>query len=325
VNRRRLISLVGGAVVAWPHILLAQATAKRPLIGWLGTATQETAVHSINAFLRGMQELAYVEGRDFDMTYRFAHGDWTRYPALAKELVTLKPKVILAISAGAAKSATDTIPIVSATLPADVVRAGLAASVPHPGSNVTGIFYSIDGLPAKHVELVRELMPGATKLGILNNVVEPQNIPSWQDMQSAARTLNFEIVPAEVRLPGDLDAAFQAMRRQQVEAIVVIQDGMLFSERRRIAALAEVARIPAVYGHREHVEDGGLISYGIDLRDSHRRLAAYVVKILSGTKPGEIPIQFPTKLELVINLKTAKALGLDVPATLLARADEVIE
>jgi len=324
MKRRAFISLLGGAV-AWPRSLFAQATAKRPLIGWLGTATRETAANSIAAFLRGMQELAYVEGRDFDMTYRFAHGDWARYPALAKELVTLKPDVILAISAGAAKSTTDTIPIVSATLPADAVRAGLAASVPHPGGNVTGIFFSIDGLPGKHVELVRELMPSAAKLGILVNVSEPQNMPSWQDMQSAARILNFEIIPAEVRLPGDLDSAFQAMRRQQVEAIVVIQDGMLFSERGRIAALAEAARIPAVYGHREHVEGGGLISYGIDLRDSHQRLAAYVVKILSGTKPGEIPIEFPTKLELVINLKTAKALGLEIPQALLVRADEVIE
>jgi putative ABC transport system substrate-binding protein len=324
MNRRAFISLLGVGA-AWPHILLAQGTVKRPLIGWLGTATQATAVHSISGFLRGMKELGYVEGRDFDMTYRFAHGDLTRYAVLAKELVTLKPDVILAISAWAAKSATDTIPIVSATLPADTVRAGLAASVPHPGGNVTGIFFSIDGLPAKHVELVRELMPSAAQLGVLVNISEPQNMPSWQDLQSAARILNFEIVPAEVRLPGDLDGAFGAMRRRQVEAIVVIQDGMFFGERRRIAALANEARIPAVYGHREHVEDGGLISYGIDLRDSHRRLAAYVVKILSGTKPGEIPIEFPTKLELVINFKTAKALGLEIPQALLVRADEVIE
>jgi putative ABC transport system substrate-binding protein len=326
MRRREFITLLGGAGVTRPRALFAQTSTKRPLIGWLGGATPETGAPSVKAFLQGMQERGYVEARDFDMAYRFAYGDLARYPALAKELVELKPDVILAISAPSAKQATDTIPIVSATIPADAVRLGLVASVPRPGGNVTGILVSIDGLPGKQVELARELIPGSARIGMLLNAsYASQQTAQWQDVERAGRDLNVKVVPLAIRMPEDLDAAFQTVVRERAEALVVLQDGMLFSERRRIAALAAAARLPAVYGFREHVEEGGLISYGIDLRQSHRRAAAYVVKILTGTKPADLPVEFPTKLELVINLKTVKALGLDVPSSLLARADEVIE
>jgi putative ABC transport system substrate-binding protein len=281
----------------------------------------------VDAFLQGMRDHGYVVGRNVDIVYRFADGYVGRLPALAEELVHLRPSVILAPASGpavAAKKATSTIPIVTPAL-ADAVHLGLIVSESRPGGNVTGIAPYVTGLPAKQMELAREVVPSATKVGVLTNLDDPKAPPQWQELQVAGQELGVKVVAAEARTPDELDAAFQTLARQRVDVIVVLQTSMLITERRRIAALAATSRLPAVYGYREHVDDGGLISYGVDLRECFRRSAYFVDKILNGTAPSDLPVEFPTKLELVINLRTAKTLGIKLPPILLARADEVIE
>jgi putative ABC transport system substrate-binding protein len=274
-----------------------------------------------------MRQLGYVESRNFDVVYRYADGYAERLPALAKELVQLKPNVILAAATGqavAAKNATATIPIVTPAL-ADAVHLRLIASEARPGGNVTGITPYVTGLPAKQMELAREVVPGARKIGVLNDINDPKAPPQWEELQAAGQALGVIVTAAEVRSPDDLVNAIQRLRDERPDAVIVLQTSMLLSERQKIAAIAAASRLPMIYGYREHVVDGGLISYGVDLRDCFRRSAVYVDKILKGTEPSDLPVEFPTKLELVINLKTVKALGLTVPPTLLARADEVIE
>jgi putative ABC transport system substrate-binding protein len=281
----------------------------------------------VDAFLQGMRDHGYVDGRNVDIVYRFADGYVERLPALAEELVHLRPSVILAPASGpavAAKKATSTIPIVTPAL-ADAVHLGLIVSESRPGGNVTGIAPYVAGLPAKQMELAREVVPSATKVGVLTNLDDPKAPPQWRELQVAGQELGVKVVAAEARTPDELDAAFQTLARQRVDVIVVLQTSMLITERRRIAALAATSRLPAVYGYREHVDDGGLISYGVDLRECFRRSAYFVDKILNGTAPSDLPVEFPTKLELVINLRTAKTLGVKLPPILLARADEVIE
>jgi putative ABC transport system substrate-binding protein len=274
-----------------------------------------------------MRELAYVEGHDFDMVSRHAEGFLDRLPALAEELVRLKPDVILAAAVSAAvpaRNATSTIPIVCPAL-ADAVHLGLIASEARPGGNVTGIEPYVAGLPAKQMEFAREIVPGASKVGLLTNLQDPKAPPQRQELETAAKALEVTIVGADVNRPGDIEAGFQALASQRVDVVIVLQTTLLLSLGRRIAELAVARRLPTVYGYREHVVAGGLISYGVDLRWCYRRGAAFVDKILRGTPPGELPVEFPTKMLLSINLKTAKALGVAIPASLLAQTDEVIE
>jgi putative tryptophan/tyrosine transport system substrate-binding protein len=274
-----------------------------------------------------MRELGYSESRNFDFVFRFADGYIEQLPTLAEEVVGLHPAVILAAASGpavAAKKATATIPIVTPAL-ADAVHLGLIASEARPGGNVTGIAPYVAGLPAKQMELAREVVPGAAQIGVLANSSDPKAPPQLQELEAAGQELGVKVAVADVRAPDGLDSAFQVLAEQRVDVLIVLQTSMLLTERRRIADLAAATRLPTIYGYREHVDDGGLISYGVDLRGCFRRGAYYVQKILSGVAPGDLPVEFPTKLELVINLKTAKALGIDVPPTLLARADEVIE
>ena len=326
MTRREFITLLGGAA-AWPRAARAQTSMKRPLIAWLGLGERKSSWAFVEAFLQGMREYDYVEERQFDFVYRFADGYIERLPSLAEELVRLNPDVILAAASGpavAAKKATATIPIVTPAL-ADAVHLGLIASDSRPGGNVTGITPYVVGLPAKQMELAREVVPSAARIGVLANLSDPKAPPQWQELEAAGRELGVNVVAEDVSTPADLDGAFQALARQCVDVLIVLQTSMLLSERRKIAALAAATRLPAIYGYREHVDDGGLVSYGVDLRACFRRGAYYVHKILKGVPPRDLPVEFPTKLELVINRKTAKALGLDVPPTLLARADEVIE
>jgi len=274
-----------------------------------------------------MRELGYVEGMDVDFEYRYADGDSERFPALAEELVRLNPDVIVAsnpASTLAVKHATTTIPIVAATL-TDPVGLGLVASHARPGGQVTGILVNLDGLPGKLLEILREVVPGAVRIGVLINVNEPSDTIQLRDAEAAALALPVKLVPAEARTPADLDAAFQLLQREHVDASSVLRDGMFLNERQRIATLAAAARLPAIYSFREHVEVGGLISYGINLRESWRRAAYYVDKILKGAKPGDLPVELPTKVELVINRQTAKALGITFPQSILLRADDVVE
>jgi putative tryptophan/tyrosine transport system substrate-binding protein len=326
MNRRDVIILLG-APALWPVIARAQVSSRRPLVAWLSGGTQAASSGFVDAFLRGMQDQGYIEGRDIDLVYRYADGYAQRLPTLAEELVRIKPNVILApatAQAVAAKNATATIPIVTPAL-ADAVHLGLVASEARPKGNVTGITPYVVGLPAKQMELAREVVPRALKIGVLGDINDPKAAPQWLELQDAGRALGVDVIAAEARTPNDLASAFQALADQRPDAVIVLQTSMLLSERRKIAELEAATRLPVIYGYREHVVDGGLISYGVDLRDCFRRSAVYVVKILNGTAPGDLPVEFPTKVELIINLRTARALGVEIPPTLLARADEVIE
>jgi putative ABC transport system substrate-binding protein len=273
-----------------------------------------------------MRDLGYYAGRNIDIVYRFAENRLERIPALADELVRINPAVILApaeVDAVAArKKATATIPIVSAAL-VDPVSLGLVASLARPGGNVTGIMPYVDGLPAKQLALARGIVPGASSIGILGNMSEA---PSQQrELEEAARILGVKIIAPEVLAPEDLESAIAVLADNRVEVVIALQTAMLVNERRQVAALLAAKRLPTVYGGRQHVEAGGLISYGVDLGWCGRRAATYVHKILTGTVPGDLPVEISSRIEMVINLTTAKALGLDFPPLWLARADEVIE
>jgi putative ABC transport system substrate-binding protein len=324
---RDFITLLGSAA-AWPLAARAQVSTRRPLIGYLAGASSTSALSSTGrSFLRGLRDQGYVEGRDLDITYRFADGYLERLPGLAEELVRLKPDVILAPATApalVAKRVTATIPIVCPLLE-NPVGLGLAASHNRPGGNVTGILRYVDGLAGKNLQLVTQLLPGAVRVGVLVNVNNSESIDNRRDTEAAARKLPIKLAPVEVRSPDDLDSAFGTLASERVQAVVVLQDSMFFSEHRRIMALAAEARLPAIWSTRLFAEDGGLISYGIDETDSFRRVAVYVDKILRGTKPADLPLELPTKFELVINLKTAKTLGIEIPSNLLALADEVLE
>jgi putative tryptophan/tyrosine transport system substrate-binding protein len=327
IGRRQFITFLCGGSLAWPHVALAQNPAKRPLVAVLATGSLASASRLVSGFPQGMRELGYVEGTDVDFEYRYADGDYARFPALAEELVRFKPDVIVAsnpASTLAVKRATATIPIVAVTL-TDPVGLGLAASYARPGGQVTGILSNLDSLPGKLLEILREVVPGAVRIGVLINMNDPSDTAQWRDAEAAAAALPVKLVPVEVRAAADIDAAFQLLQREHVDAVSVLRDGMFLNERQRIAALAAAARLPAVYSFREHVEAGGLICYGVNLRENWRRTAYYVDRILKGAKPGDLPIELPNKMELVINRKTAKALGLTVSQTLLATADELIE
>jgi putative tryptophan/tyrosine transport system substrate-binding protein len=326
MRRREFITLLGGAAVARP--LAARAQARRPLVGYLAGAAPASVMRSTTAlaFVNGLREQGYVEGRDLDIAYKFAEGFLDRLTALAEQLVKLGPDAILApttFSAVAAKAASPTVPIVCPLLE-NPVRVGLVASENQPGGNVTGLLRYVDGLAGKQVELARELIPGVARIGVLINSGN-SDLTGWRDVEIAGSALAIEVLPFEVGAPNDLDAAFAKIAGARVEAIVVLADPMLFSERRRIIISATAARLPTIWSTRIFAEDDGLLSYGIDEADSFRRAAGYVAKILKGAKAGELPVELPVKFELLINLRTAKALGLDVPAALLARADEVIE
>jgi putative tryptophan/tyrosine transport system substrate-binding protein len=330
MRRRQFIKLLGGAAAVWPLAASGQQVSrKRPLIGRLSTGSKDVppVAKYIDRFLAGMRELGYVEGRDFDMTYAMAGFHADRLPQVTADLVKLAPDVILAggtLEAVAARKATATIPIVVAAL-ADPVALGFATSDARPTGNVTGITPYVKGLPAKQLELAREVVPGATRIGLIDDVTDPKAHPQRQEIEAAGRTLEIEVVPAEMRTAADVDAAYQALASAGVRAVVVEQSNMLLFARQPIAEAAASKRLPTVYGYREHVDVGGLISYGADLNWCAHRTAYYVDRILKGAKPSDLPIEFPTNIELVINLKTAKALGLTVPSSLLVRAEEVIE
>jgi putative tryptophan/tyrosine transport system substrate-binding protein len=320
IRRREFITLLGAA--AWPSAARAQASPKGPTIAWIGTSPQLNASF-IENFLRGMRELGYAEGRNFEMLYRFTDGYQERLPALTEEVIRLKPDVILAaavIYAVAARKATSTIPIVTPAL-ADAVHLGLIASEARPGGNVTGIEPYVAGLPAKQIEFAREIVPGASKVGLLTNL----NPAQAQELEASARAAKIKIVSADANRPDDLDGALRILSDERVDVVIVLQTSMLLAYGRQIAVSALEKRLPTVYGYREHVVAGGLISYGVDLRWCYYRGAYFVDRILRGTAPGDLPIEFPTQMFLAVNLKTASALGITVQPMLLARADEVIE
>jgi putative tryptophan/tyrosine transport system substrate-binding protein len=326
MKRRQVISLLGGAAAAWPLAALAESSRKLALVGWLSGAPLASTT-STRMFLQGLQDLGYVEGRDFQITYRSSDGYQDRLPALAEELVRLNPDVILAAGLDAVvalRNVTQTIPVVSATL-ADAVHLGLIANEARPTGNVTGLEPYVAGLPAKQMEFAREIVPSASKVGLLTNLSDPKAPPQAQELPAAGRSLEVEVTSSDANRPDEIDSALELLANRHLDIVIVLQTSMLLGNSPQIAASALAKRLPTVYGYRAHVVAGGLASYGVDLEWCWRRSASFVDKILHGARPGDLPVEFPTKMLMSVNLKTAKALGITVPSSLLVRADEVIE
>ena len=325
IGRREFITLMGGAAAAWPIAARAQQSRKLPTIGFLGGATASAWSSWSAAFVQRLRELGWSEGRTILIEYRWAEGRHERAAEIAAEFVRLKVDVILT-SGGvllAAKQATSTVPIVFAVAN-DPVGAGFVSSLARPGGNITGLSLQTTDLAAKRLELLREVVPGIHRLGVLANISNAAAVPEIDEVQAAARILDIDVAMFEMRRAEDITSAF-ATFRNSTEAIYVCTDPLVLAQRARINTLAVAARLPTIYGPREHVEAGGLMSYGANFPDLFRRAADLVDKILRGAKPVDLPVEQPTKFDLVVNLTTAKALGLEIPPTLLARADEVIE
>jgi putative tryptophan/tyrosine transport system substrate-binding protein len=322
MRRREFITLVGGAAVAWPFAVRAQQ-ARVPRIGVLALSNRDEKSF-VTELREGLRELGFVDGQNFFLEPRSADGDASRLPTLAAELVHLKVDLITAIftpCALAAKQATSSIPVVMISV-GDPIGAGLVASFARPGGNITGLSNMAAETAGKSVEFFRDMLPSLRRVAVLANPVDPFTKSFLEQVHHAGRTAGVEIAPvAMARGPDEVDAAFAAMARDRADAVVV--QGIFFS--RTIADLAIKYRLPSASVLRSFVAEGGLMSYGADISDIFRRSAVVVHKILQGAKPGDLPVQQPTKFELVINLKTAKALGLDVPLFLQQRADEVIE
>ena len=325
MRRRELITLLGGAAVAWP--LAARAQQGKPaIVGLLGSGTAAAQSELTAAFVRRLRELGWSDGRNLTIEYRWAEGRNERFAEIAAEFVRLKVDVIVThntLPPLAAKQATSVIPIVFATA-GDPVGTGVVESLARPGGNVTGLSSQHPDLAGKQLELLRELVPGLRRLALLAEPGNPFSAVVLGEVRTAARTLGLEVMPVEIRRGGDIPPAFEALK-SRAEAIYVFPNPVLFVNRIRINTLAVGARLPTMHNVRESVEAGGLMSYGPSWPHMWSRAADLVEKILRGAKPGDIPVEQPTKFDLVINLTTAQALGLEVPPMLLARADEVIE
>jgi putative ABC transport system substrate-binding protein len=324
MKRRELIRLLGGAAAAWPLTARAQQAGKLPTIGYMGSNTPSAESQRIAAFVQRLRQLGWIEGRTIAIESRWGEGRNERFAEIAAEFVRLKVDVIVTAGTAAvvrAKQATSVIPIVFAVA-GDPVGTGLVASLARPGGNVTGLSMQQTDLAGKRVELLREVVPGR-RLVIMANIGSPGAVLDMREVQTAARTLGFDVATLEIRRAEDIAPAFEALDR--ADALYVCGDPLVFTHRIRINTLALAARLSTIHDQREYVEAGGLMSYGPNFPDLYRRAADYVDKILRGTKPADIPVEQPTKFDLVVNLTTAKAIGLDVPAILLARADEVIE
>jgi putative tryptophan/tyrosine transport system substrate-binding protein len=328
MRRREFITVLGGATVAWPLAARAQQAAL-PVVGLLDSHSPEPTADRLRGFHRGLKESGYVEGENVIIVYRWAEGQNDRLPELAADLVNRRVAVIAATggtpAALAAKAATTTIPIVFA-VPEDPVRLGLVASLARPGGNMTGINFFNAELAAKRLELLRELVPGAVHVAVL---VNPTNVANTEanlkDVQSAARAMGLQVQAVRASTSGEIDAAFATIGRERPDAVFVGGDALFNSRRLQLALLAVRYAIPATYASRDYPASGGLMSYGADVTDAFRQVGSYAGRILKGAKPAELPAVQSSKFELVINHQTARMLGLDVPPTLLARADEVIE
>ena len=324
MKRRELIALIGGAA-AWP--LVARGQPKRPTIGYLGATTAAGERARTDAFVQRLRELGWIDGQTAAIQYRWAESRGERFAEFAIEFVRLGVDIIVASSTAAAlacKEATGVIPIVL-PLTGDPVGTGLVMSLARPGGNLTALTNQASDLAGKRLEILREVVPGFRRLAVLANIGYPGRISELADIHAAARTLDLDVAVSEIRQAEEIATVFETSLNGRAEALYVVGDTVLTSNRFRIASLAINARLPTMFGSQESVEAGGLMSYGANIPDLFRRAAELVDKILRGAKPSDLPVEQPTKFELVINLKTAKALGLEVPPTLLARADEVIE
>ena len=325
MKRREFITLVGGTVAAWPFAARAQQAGKQPTIGFLGAAPSIES-QRIAAFVQRLRELGWIDGRNLAIEYRWAEGRDERYGEIAAELVRLKVDVIVTVATPAtlaAKQATTVIPIVFLTA-SDPVGTGLVASLARPGGNVTGLANQISDTTGKKLEFLREVVPGLRRLAIMANVANPAAVLDMGEAQVTGRALGLEVTTSEIRRAEDISPAFDALKGR-ADALYLCPDPLMNTNRTQINIFAVRARLPTIYGVRDFVQAGGLMSYAPNLPNQFRRAADFVDKILRGAKPGDIPVEQPTKFELVINLTTAKALGLTIPESFLLRADEVIE
>jgi putative ABC transport system substrate-binding protein len=327
MRRREFIELLGGAAVAWPLAARAQQPAM-PVIGFLSTRSPDESAQMVAAFRQGLAENGTIEGQNVTVEYRWALAQYDRLPALAAELVRRPVAVLVStggdVSALAAKAATATIPIVS-TFITDPVGSGLVASLNRPGGNVTGISLLTATLEAKRLGLLHDLLPLAATVGVLLNPNNPAAASQLSDMQEAARAIGLQLDVLRASTDREIDTAFESVAQHRIPALLVTSDAFFITRRDKLVALAERHAVPAMYNIREYAAAGGLMSYGIDLSDGYRQIGVYASRILKGTKPADLPVMQPTKFEFVINLKTAKALGLTIPAGLLSFVDEVIE
>ena len=326
MRRRDFIMLLGGAAAAWPHAARAQQPAM-PVIGLLSALSEKQASELLVMFRRGLKEVGFVEGQNIALEYRWADGQYDRLPAMAAELVR-RPVTLIAAQAPpaalAARAATTTIPIVF-VVGFDPIAAGLVTSFNRPGGNATGMTLITGPLGQKRLEILRELAPKAAVVAMLVNPISPDAVPEIRDVQATAQAIGLQLKMFNASAPGELDAAFAAIAEQRPDALLVGSDPFLLIRREELVALVSRLRVPAVYPFREFVAAGGLVSYGTNIANAYRQAGIYAGRILKGAIPADLPVMQPTTFELVINLKTAKTLGLDIPPILHARSDEVIE
>jgi putative ABC transport system substrate-binding protein len=327
MRRREFLTLFGGAAGAWPLVVRAQQ-ATMPVIGFLGPASASGYEPQLNGFRQGLREAGFVEGETVAVEYRWADNQLDRLPALAEDLVRRRVAVLVTggatAAALAAKSATATVPIVFA-VGADPVKFGLVASLNRPGGTVTGVSFLANALVAKQLELLRDLVPAVMVIGVLVNPSNPVSASDTSEVEIAARSLGQQVRIAHVGTEQEFDAAFEAFAAQGVGALLIVPDALFTNGRKRLVMLAGRHRLPTIYWTSEFVEAGGLVSYGTDQKDAYRQIGIYTGRILKGELPSDLPVMQSTKFELVINLKTARELGLTVPPALLATANEVIE
>jgi ABC-type uncharacterized transport system substrate-binding protein len=324
MRRRAFIAGLGGTAV-WP--LKARAQQAMPVIGYLGSGSLASSENQLNGFRRGLNEASLTEGRNVVIEYRWSDGRYARLPAMASELVSRKVTAILASGLPAALAAKDSvagIPIVFVT-GADPVRSGVVTSLSRPGGNITGVSQFYGALGGKRLEMLREIVPAAVKVAVLTNPNNPNSSDHLTDVQAVAHATGQEIATATAHSEAEIDAAFASFARAHMDGLLVADDPFFTVNRKHIVVLAGQLRLPAIYYTREYATDGGLIAYGSSTSENYRLAGRYVGRILGGAKPTELPVLQPTKFELVINLRTARTLGIAIPPTLLARADEVIE
>jgi putative ABC transport system substrate-binding protein len=326
MKRREFITLLGGTAAAWPVAVHAQQPAM-PVVGFLHYASATTLMHLAEAVRLGLKEAGYIEGQNVAIEYRWAEGHYDRLPALAADLVRRQVTVITAggsVAAQAAKEATAAIPIVF-TSGADPIASGLVKGLSRPGANLTGVSLLASEMGAKRLELIRDLLPTARTVAMMINPTFPGAESEMAEVEVAGRTIGMQIHGAKATSPGNIDAALAAFSQLHVDAFIVGADGYFITRRDQLASLAARYAIPGIHPFPDFPHAGGLLSYGVSLADAYRQAGVLTGRVLKGAKPAELPVMQPTKFEFVLNLKTAKALGLTVPPTLLARADEVIE
>ncbi len=325
MQRREFITLFAGMAAAWPRVARAQQNI--PRVGFMGNSTAELEANLVGAFRDGLRELGYEEGRNIAIEYRWADGKYERFPALVTELIASKVDVIVTAGTPAAlavKKATTLVPLVMVAV-GDPVGTGLVPSLARPGGNLTGLSSVAPDLEGKRLELLREVVPKLSHVAVLFNSLNPFHVVSMGQAHASGQAMGIKLQEHDIRQAEDLDSAFAIMRKERPDALLILADRVFLHNRQRMMDFTEEQRLPNVNAYHELVEAGGLISYGPSYEDMHKRAAIYVSKILKGVKPGDLPIEQPTKFTLSVNLKAAKMLGIDIPSTLLARADEVIE